>query len=404
MRLPIVLFLVFIQSLVYAQKTPFQPKLSLSPHIGIGWAIPPFINAGNSNLVLQPNYFKNNIVGEIITSSGASRQVFKITNTFGFDLNYTLSKQWSVNTGINRAMHINLLTDPDPVRASSTTQYNTWIYAYKYNSLLLGARYQAYDRFFQCNVHYAGITKEAIEDDNGVGGGGLITNGNGLNTTPIDKKSNTFILSPEYGITGVSSFDLPMELSIGLHIPTAIFSTEKATFIRNNANAGENTLKFTQAALWLRVRVPITIWRKSPKKFKEPVIKQPEVKPAPTKSVEYGGKKVATGEKIILKSIQFEQAKSVVTPSAMEELDRVEKLMQQSSTMIIEIIGHTSDEGDRSSNIELSLLRAKACKEYLVKKGIKSNRIQVRGMGPDQPISKTDKSQNRRVEMQIIKM
>jgi outer membrane protein OmpA-like peptidoglycan-associated protein len=404
MKLSILLFLVFIQSLVYAQKTPFQPKLSLSPHFGVGWAIPPFVNGGNSNLVLQPNYFKNNIIGEIITSSGASRQVYKITNTFGLDFNYTLSKQWSINAGINRGMHINLLSDPDPIRATSTTQYNTWIYAYKYTSYLIGARYQVYDRFFQCNIHYAGSTKESIEDDNGVGGGGLTTNGNGLNTSIIDKKPNTFLISPEYGITGVSSFDLPMELSVGLHIPTSIFSTEKATFVRNNANVGENTLRFTQAAIWLRVRVPITVWTKSPKKLKQPVIKEIETKSAPTKSIEYGGKKVATGEKIILKSIQFEQAKAVVTPTAMEELDRVEKLMQQSSTMIIEIIGHTSDEGDRSSNIELSLLRAKACKEYLVKKGIKSNRIQVRGMGPDQAISKTDKSQNRRVEMQIIRM
>jgi outer membrane protein OmpA-like peptidoglycan-associated protein len=129
-----------------------------------------------------------------------------------------------------------------------------------------------------------------------------------------------------------------------------------------------------------------------------------DTKPIPNKSVEYEGKKIITGEKVILKNIQFEQTKAVITSIAMSELDRVQKLMEQSSTMIIEIIGHTSDEGDRNSNIELSLNRAKACKEYLVKKGIKSNRIQVRGMGPDSPISKTDKSQNRRVEMQIIRM
>lgn len=403
MRLSILLFLVFINSLVFSQ-IGFHQKLKLFPHIGIGWAVSPFINGGNSNLVLQPNYFKNNIIGAIITSSGASRQVYKITNTFGIDANYSLNKTWSANIGLNRAMHINLLNDPDPIRASSTTQYNTWIFAYKYTSLLLGARYTDDERFFQCNIHYAGNTKEAIENDNGVGGGGLTTNGNGLTTTNISKKTNTIIVSPEYGITGVSSFDLPMELSVGLHIPTSVFSKDKSTFIRNNANAGENTLKFTQAALWIRVRVPITLWTRGSVKIKYPVIKEKEVKPAPTKSVEYGGKKIETGEKIILKSIQFEQAKAVVTPIAMEELDRVEKLMQQSSTMIIEIIGHTSDEGDRNSNIELSLLRAKACKEYLIKKGIKSNRIQVRGMGPDSPISKTDKSLNRRVEMQIIRM
>ncbi len=407
MKLLKILFLIFINSLVFAQSKPFHSKLTFFPHLGVGWAIPPFINGGNSNLILKPDFLKNHITGNIVTSSGATKQVYKITNTLGLDANYSLNKHWSANIGINRSMHINLLNDPDPVRASSTTQYNTWIYAYKYSSFLIGAKYAQYDRFFQCNIHYSGKISQAIQSDNG-SGGGITTNGSGLTTTIISQNVHPLIISPEYGITGVSSFDLPMELSIGLHIPTAIFSKEKATFIRNNANAGENTLNFTQAAIWFRVRVPITIWVKKEKlakqlKIKEPKAK-PEIKSVPKKTVEYEGKKVATGEKIILKSIQFEQQKAIVTPTAMSELDRLQKLMEQSSTMIIEIIGHTSDEGDRQSNIELSLVRAKACKEYLVKKGIKSNRIQVRGMGPDSPISKTDKSLNRRVEMQIIRM
>lgn len=401
MKLLKILFFVFINSLVFSQ-TSFRSKLTLSPHVGIGWAIPPFINGGNSNLILEPNYFKNNIIGAIITSSGYTRQIFKITNTLGIDANYSLNKTWSANLGFSRAMHINLLKDPDPIKVSNTTQYSTWIFGYKYTSLLLGVRYTNNERFFQCNFHYAGDTKEAIENNNGVSGGGLTTNGNGLQTVALTKKASTFIISPEYGVAGVSSFDLPMELSVGLHIPTSFFAKDKATFIRNNANAGENTLRFTQAALWIRVRVPITIWTKSTNKAKQPSVN--DTKSIPNKSVEYEGKTMITGEKVILKNIQFEQSKAVITSIAMNELDHVQKLMEQSPSMVIEIIGHTSDEGDRNSNIELSRNRAKACKEYLVKKGIKSNRIQVRGMGPDSPISKTDKSQNRRVEMQIIKM
>jgi outer membrane protein OmpA-like peptidoglycan-associated protein len=322
-----------------------------------------------------------------------------MTNTIGIDANCLISKQLSVNLGVNRAMHINLLSDPDPVRVSNTTEYTTWIYAYKYTSYLVGVRYNHFDKFFQCNIHYAGIAKEAIESNNGAGGG-IITNRNGLTTSILSRKENTYVISPEYGITGVSSFDLPMEMSVGLHIPTSIFSKEQAIFIRNGSNAGTNYLNFTQAAVWLRVRIPILVWSRNPKTPKPKI----DTKPISQKTVEYDGKKVATGEKIILKSLQFEQAKDILSPSAMSELDKVEKLMQQSSTMIIEIIGHTSDEGDRNSNIELSLNRAKSCKEYLLKKGIKSNRIKVRGMGPDASISQTVKSLNRRVEMQIIRM
>ena len=398
------IFLVFISSLGFSQSQNFRPKLTLSPNFGIGWAIPPFINAGNSNLVLKPNFLKNNIIGAIITSSGRNKQVYKMTNIIGLDANYSLSKQWSANFGVSRVMQINLLKDPEPVRISNTLEYSTWVFAYKYTSLMIGVKYQIYDRFFQCNIHYSGNVKQAIEESDNGAGGGVTTNGNGLTTSILSQNNHTIIFSPEYGITGVSSFDLPMELSIGMHIPTSIFSQQRATFIRNNSNAGENTLKFTQAALWLRVRIPITVWKKTQKSIRETQAKIKVENPEPQKTMEFGGKEITKGEKVVLKSLQFEQAKAILSPIAMSELDRVYQLMSQSSTMIIEIIGHTSDEGDRNSNIELSLNRAKACKEYLIKKGIRSNRIQVRGMGPDSPISKSDKSQNRRVEMQIIRL
>jgi len=399
MKTTVIILLIFISSLAFSQSNTYRPQLRLSPHIGIGWAIPPFIDGTNSNLVLKSNPFKNFTIDEITTSLGANKKIYKITNTIGIDANCSISKRWSVNLGVNRAMHINILSDPDPVRVSNTAEYTSWIYAYKYTSYLVGVRYNYYVKFFQCNIHYAGIAKEAIESNNGAGGG-IITNRNGLTTSILSRKENTIVISPEYGITGVSSFDLPMELSAGLHIPTSIFSKEQAIFIRNGSNAGTNFLNFTQAAVWLRVRIPILVWSRNPKTPNPKIVK----KPIPQKTVEYDGKKVATGEKIILKSLQFEQAKDILSSSAMGELDKVGKLMQQSSTMIIEIIGHTSDEGDRNSNIELSLNRAKSCKEYLLKNGIKSNRIKVRGMGPDASISQTDKSLNRRVEMQIIRM
>jgi outer membrane protein OmpA-like peptidoglycan-associated protein len=399
MKTTVIILLIFISSLAFSQSNTYRPQLRLSPHIGIGWAIPPSIDGTNSNLVLKSNPFKNFTIDEITTSLGANKKIYKITNTIGIDANCSISKRWSVNLGVNRAMHINILSDPDPVRVSNTAEYTSWIYAYKYTSYLVGIRYNYYVKFFQCNIHYAGIAKEAIESNNGAGGG-IITNRNGLTTSILSRKENTIVISPEYGITGVSSFDLPMELSAGLHIPTSIFSKEQAIFIRNGSNAGTNFLNFTQAAVWLRVRIPILVWSRNPKTPNPKIVK----KPIPQKTVEYDGKKVATGEKIILKSLQFEQAKDILSSSAMGELDKVGKLMQQSSTMIIEIIGHTSDEGDRNSNIELSLNRAKSCKEYLLKNGIKSNRIKVRGMGPDASISQTDKSLNRRVEMQIIRM
>ncbi|WP_083842375.1 OmpA family protein [Emticicia oligotrophica] len=399
MKTFILILCVFISSLVFSQSDTYRPKLRIYPHFGIGWAFPPSIDPQNSGLVLEKKILRNYVIGDIITSSGQTKSIYKMTNSIGLDFNYQIAKRWSVNLGLNRAMQVNILNDPDPIRLSNNTEYTIWIYAYKYSSIALGFRYNRFDKFFQLNSHVANIAQEAITNDNS-SGSGVITNGNGLSSTTLALKNKTFIIAPEFGVTGVSSFDLPMELSVGAYIPTSFFLKQEATFFRNNSPAGTNLLKFNQGALWIKVKVPITLWTRSARKPKLEVVSKANL----PKVIEYEGRKVSTGEKVVLRNIQFEQGKSALSTTAMAELDRIEDLMNQSSSMIIEIIGHTSDEGDRNSNIELSLIRAKACKEYLVKNGIKANRIQVRGMGPDQPISKIDKSLNRRVEMQIIRM
>jgi outer membrane protein OmpA-like peptidoglycan-associated protein len=78
--------------------------------------------------------------------------------------------------------------------------------------------------------------------------------------------------------------------------------------------------------------------------------------------------------------------------------------MKKYPRMRIEITGHTSSEGDRYDNIELSRKRAEACKEYLKKKGVEGGRVFTKGVGPDSPISTTDKSLNRRVEFVVLKV
>jgi hypothetical protein len=164
MKTTISILLIFISSLAFSQSNTYRPQLRLSPHIGIGWAIPPSIDGTNSNLVLKSNPFKNFTIDEITTSLGANKKIYKITNTIGIDANCSISNRWSVNLGVNRAMHINILSDPDPVRVSNTAEYTSWIYAYKYRSYLVGVRYNYYVKFFQCNIHYAGIIMVRVEE------------------------------------------------------------------------------------------------------------------------------------------------------------------------------------------------------------------------------------------------
>jgi hypothetical protein len=58
MKTTITILLIFISSLAFSQSNTYRPQLRLSPHVGIGWAIPPFIDGTNSNLVLKSNPFR----------------------------------------------------------------------------------------------------------------------------------------------------------------------------------------------------------------------------------------------------------------------------------------------------------------------------------------------------------
>jgi OOP family OmpA-OmpF porin len=74
-------------------------------------------------------------------------------------------------------------------------------------------------------------------------------------------------------------------------------------------------------------------------------------------------------------------------------------------TMHIRIEGHTDSRGSHAYNLRLSQARADSVKEYLVGKGISSDRMEAKGYGPDQPIddnrTRAGRERNRRVEFMI---
>jgi outer membrane protein OmpA-like peptidoglycan-associated protein len=69
----------------------------------------------------------------------------------------------------------------------------------------------------------------------------------------------------------------------------------------------------------------------------------------------------------------------------------------------IEVTGHTDRAGSDAYNMALSLRRANAVKDQLVREGIAANQITVMGRGESQPLLPTAdgvrEPQNRRVEI-----
>ncbi len=110
---------------------------------------------------------------------------------------------------------------------------------------------------------------------------------------------------------------------------------------------------------------------------------------------------------ITLNNVLFETGKSTLKPSSFKELNELVEVMKNKKGMEIEIAGHTDNVGNTEKNMELSLDRAKAVRNYLIKHGIAANRVTAKGYGDTQPVASNDtaegRKKNRRTEVRILK-
>lgn len=117
---------------------------------------------------------------------------------------------------------------------------------------------------------------------------------------------------------------------------------------------------------------------------------------------------ITVGESVELNNILFDQAKAEIKETSKPELDKVLAFLKANTDAEIELSGHTSSEGDAAFNRSLSYKRVKACRDYIVSKGIDPGRILVYGYGPDRPVVSNDtesnRAKNRRVEMRLLKL
>ena len=107
-----------------------------------------------------------------------------------------------------------------------------------------------------------------------------------------------------------------------------------------------------------------------------------------------------------LDNVQFEFAKSVLTPESIKILEPVLETMKANSSLEIELSGHTDIIGGRATNQKLSEARANAVATYLTSNGIDAKRISTIGYGFDRPIATNEtaegRTKNRRTELKIL--
>ena len=110
--------------------------------------------------------------------------------------------------------------------------------------------------------------------------------------------------------------------------------------------------------------------------------------------------------KTAFNNLEFETGKDIILEQSKSALDELAVVLTKKSLWNLEITGHTDNVGDDNKNLVLSKKRAESLKNYLVLKGIKSERLTTFYFGESKPIADNNtaegRKKNRRVEMKIV--
>ncbi|MGL5892515.1 MAG: OmpA family protein [Bacteroidia bacterium] len=113
-----------------------------------------------------------------------------------------------------------------------------------------------------------------------------------------------------------------------------------------------------------------------------------------------------SGNALVLRNLNFATNKSTLDLKSAKDLDQLAAYLKRNPEKKILITGHTDNVGDSLANEKLSFERAESVKAYLIKKGIKKDRMQTSGKGESQPIMPNTleggRLLNRRVVIEII--
>lgn len=106
--------------------------------------------------------------------------------------------------------------------------------------------------------------------------------------------------------------------------------------------------------------------------------------------------------------ISFDSGSANVRPQFQHILNRFAQGMQTLPNARVTIVGHTDSSGGPAINEPLSLHRANATRDYIVRQGVSASRFHTEGRGASQPVADNGtaagRAQNRRVEIFVAEM
>lgn len=100
-------------------------------------------------------------------------------------------------------------------------------------------------------------------------------------------------------------------------------------------------------------------------------------------------------------SVQFETGSAVIKATSFAKLDKVATVLAKYPEYSMSIEGHTDSQGEDASNMKLSNERAKACFDYLVKKGADPKRLASKGFGESAPKGDNKTAEGRAINRRV---
>ena len=102
----------------------------------------------------------------------------------------------------------------------------------------------------------------------------------------------------------------------------------------------------------------------------------------------------------------FDFGKSALKPEAQAKLTDLVSKTKAVNLEVIIAVGHTDAVGGDAANQKLSIARAEAVKNFLVKAGVEKNRVYTEGKGEKSPVADNKtaegRAKNRRVEVEVV--
>ena len=107
------------------------------------------------------------------------------------------------------------------------------------------------------------------------------------------------------------------------------------------------------------------------------------------------------------KTILFDTGKASIKSESVSTMVDIIQILNEYPSANFTVEGHTDSVGSSASNQRLSESRANAVRDFLIDKGIASNRLSAIGFGEERPIAsnatRNGRKQNRRVEINLVK-